>query len=351
MVRCIVIVLICSLAVNLYLLIYLKFDSTFKNPTSSTEPAKPKHLSQNDTIILIWFWPFNKRFELKSCCSKFQIEGCHLTDDRALYKKAHGVLIHHRDIRSDLSNLPSEPRPYFQKWVWMHFESPKNTPRIAGLENLFNVTMNYRRDADISIHEQMILKTEDTKDEIFPEVLKKKNKLVCWIISNWNEEHDRVKYYNELKKHIHIELYGRRFGRALSQEGYNNVLTECKFYLSFENTKYIDYMTEKLYNPLTKGSVPVVLGPPKFIYERLLPSDSFIHVDDFKTHKELADYLLSLDKNEDQYKKFFQWREKYKVKHVDFPREHACLACHYIRNRNDYQVFTNLNKWYWDLGH
>ncbi|KAL6460549.1 hypothetical protein MHYP_G00305150 [Metynnis hypsauchen] len=337
----IAVLLIFSFAVNIW---QYRMRACTEPPTL----AKPKHnLLQNDTIILIWFWPFGKHFDLKSCSSQFQIEGCYLTDDRALYKKAHGVLIHHRDIRSDLSNLPSEPRPYFQKWVWMHFESPKNTPRIPGLENLFNVTMNFRQDADISIHEQMILKTEDTKDEIFPDVLKKKDKLVCWIVSNWNEQHDRVKYYNELKKHIHIELYGRRF-HALDRVGYNNVLTTCKFYLSFENTKYRDYVTEKLYNPLTKGSVPVVLGPSRSIYERLIPSNSFIHVEDFKTHKELADYLNSLDKNEDQYKKFFQWREKYEVKHVDFPRQHACQACQYIRNRNDYQTFTNLNKWYFD---
>ncbi|KAL7883687.1 hypothetical protein SRHO_G00013450 [Serrasalmus rhombeus] len=222
MCRWITVLFILSLAGNIWQY-RKKYESIPENPKPSTEsakPAKPEH----DTIILIWFWPFGKHFDLNSCSSKFQIEGCYLTDDRALYKKAHGVLIHHSDIRSDMSNLPSEPRPYFQKWVWMHFESPKNTHRIPGLENLFNVTMNFRQDADISIHEQMILKTEDTKDEIFPDVLKKKDKLVCWIVSNWNEQYDRVKYYNELKKHIDIKMYGHKF-HALDHEGYNNVLT------------------------------------------------------------------------------------------------------------------------------
>ncbi|KAL0153290.1 hypothetical protein M9458_051399, partial [Cirrhinus mrigala] len=127
--------------------------------------------------------------------------------------KAHGVLINHRDIKSDLSNLPTKPRPFFQKWIWMHFESPQNTRRLDGLENLFNVTLNYRRDADI----------------VLP--------------------------------------------------------------------AHYDYMTEKLFNPLKLGSVPVTLGAPRYIYERFVPKDAFIHVKDFSSPQKLAEHLLSLDKN------------------------------------------------------
>ncbi|XP_066531535.1 4-galactosyl-N-acetylglucosaminide 3-alpha-L-fucosyltransferase 9-like [Hoplias malabaricus] len=316
-------------------------------PNLQLQSAPPTR--KKETIILIWFWPFRKHFDLHSCSSDFKIDGCYLTDDRAFYKKADGVIIHHWDIKHDMSNLPSEPRPYFQKWVWMHFESPKHTSRIEGLENLFNITMNYRRDADIPVHETMVFKTEDTEeDDVFPEVLQKKDKLVCWIVSNWNKEHDRVKYYNELKHHITIEAYGRAFNKSLNEEEYHNVLTTCKFYLSFENAKSFYYKTEKLFNPLAKGSVPVVLGPPRCIYETSVASDSFIHVDDFKTPKELANHLHWLDKNEHEYKKYFMWRKMFKIQGVNFPKEHVCRACEYIRRRNDLQVFTHLNKWYFD---
>lgn len=56
-----------------------------------------------------------------------------------------------------------------------------------------------------------MIKTEDTEDKIFPKVLEKKDKLVCWIVGNWNEKHERVKYYNELKKHINIYAFGHHF--------------------------------------------------------------------------------------------------------------------------------------------
>ncbi|XP_065119312.1 4-galactosyl-N-acetylglucosaminide 3-alpha-L-fucosyltransferase 9-like [Paramisgurnus dabryanus] len=344
-----VLLIILSIGLNIFFAHQFYFcchEGSMKAKIFTTVKKKPL---ENDTILLIWLGPFGKKFDLNSCSAKFNIDGCYLTDDKELYSKAHGVLINHRDIKNDLSNLPPEPRPFFQKWIWMHFESPRNTRRHNGLNNLFNVTLNYRRDADIAIHEQMMLKTEDKEDSIFPQVLEKKDKLVCWVVSNWNDAFKRVKYYNELKNHINIHAVGRHFGKSPSYEEYKEILTSCKFYLSFENTDlHYDYITEKLYNPLNLGSVPVALGPPRYIYERFVPKDAFIHVDDFSSPQELAKYLLTLDKNVEEYKKYFNWRKSFEVKLVDYPAQHACRACQYIRMKKDYQVFVNLNNWYWD---
>ncbi|XP_051741849.1 4-galactosyl-N-acetylglucosaminide 3-alpha-L-fucosyltransferase 9-like [Ctenopharyngodon idella] len=345
--RCLLLIL--SVGLNIFFINEFSGHHYKESLTAITFTASEDKPLENNTILLIWFWPFGKKFDLNSCSSIYNIDGCYLTVDRDLYSEAHGVLINHSDINSDLSNLPTKPRPFFQKWIWMHFESPQNTRRLNGLENLFNVTLNYRRDADIVLREQIVLKTEDNEDKIFPQVLDKKDKLVCWIVSNWNEKHERVKYYNELKKHIDIYALGHHFGKEVSNAQYNEILTRCKFYLSFENTVlHYDYMTEKLFNPLTLGSVPVALGAPRYIYERFVPRDAFIHVKDFSSPQKLAEHLLSLDKNVEEYKKYFQWRKHFEVKLVIYPQEHACRACHYIRTKKDYQFFGNLNKWYWD---
>ncbi|XP_076122541.1 4-galactosyl-N-acetylglucosaminide 3-alpha-L-fucosyltransferase 9-like isoform X1 [Alosa pseudoharengus] len=339
-----------SLLIFLFIFVVYKRNNTLAPQTPQVvHIAKENNTNENYTILLIWFWPFKKKFDLNSCASKYHINGCHLTDDRNLYSKADGVLIHHRDIYDNLSNLPNLPRPFFQKWIWMLFESPQNSKRIQGLDNLFNVTMNYRRDADITVREQLQCNTKETEEPI--PVKNKKTKIVCWIVSNWNENHARVKYYNILKEHIEVETFGRHFNRVLSNEGYTQTIENCKFYLSFENTlkssdhTAIDYMTEKLYSPLRLGTVPVVLGPPRDSYERFIPRDAFIHVDDFSSPKELADYLLGI--NETEYHQFFNWRKHFTMTGVNFAEEHACRACQYIRERKSFQVFTNLNKWYW----
>lgn len=74
--------------------------------------------------------------------------------------------------------------------------------------------------------------------------------------------------------------------------------------MSFENSIYQDYITEKLYNTLAVGTVPIVLGTLRKNYEKLVLGDSFIHVDNFASPKELGDCILLLDSNNDLYLKY-----------------------------------------------
>ena len=43
-------------------------------------------------------------------------------------------------------------------------------------------------------------------------------------------------------------------------------------------------------------------------YERAAPYKSYIHVDQFSGPRELAEFLLELDKNDDKYNQYFQWK-------------------------------------------
>ncbi|XP_052217320.1 glycoprotein 3-alpha-L-fucosyltransferase A-like [Dreissena polymorpha] len=43
-------------------------------------------------------------------------------------------------------------------------------------------------------------------------------------------------------------------------------------------------------------------------YRRVAPSGSYIHVEDFRTVEELANYLKFLDKNDDEYNNYFRWK-------------------------------------------
>ncbi|XP_039605892.1 4-galactosyl-N-acetylglucosaminide 3-alpha-L-fucosyltransferase 9 [Polypterus senegalus] len=336
--------------VTLVILYFKPSNSWISGPMeSATAVLKMKNFfsSKNDvneTIVLIWIWPFGQTFELNTCGSMFNIHGCHLTVDRSLYNKSHAVLIHHRDINGDLSNIPQFARPPFQRWVWMNLESPTHTPKKTGLEHLFNLSLTYRRDSDIEVPYGSLIGSPESLDFVLPS----KNKLACWIVSNWNPDHARVKYYNELYKHIEIHTYGQAFGEYLNDKSFIPTISSCKFYLSFENSIHKDYITEKLYNVLLAGTVPIVLGPSRANYENYVPSEAFIHVDDFPSAKDLAEYLLLLDKNEDLYFQYFIWRKHFAVKLTKFWEEHACLTCEYIRRRQEYKSIPNLEKWFWE---
>ena len=97
-----------------------------------------------------------------------------------------------------------------------------------------------------------------------------------------------------------------------------------KFYLSFENSLCVDYVTEKFFSAYQSNMVPVTFGWVD--YSLYGPPGSYINALDYDSVEDLANYLLYLDKNDDEYLKYFEWKGKYEVKslHID---DQNCLVC------------------------
>ncbi|XP_031636140.1 glycoprotein 3-alpha-L-fucosyltransferase A-like [Contarinia nasturtii] len=186
-----------------------------------------------------------------------------------------------------------------------------------------------------------------------------KTKKVAWIVSNCEAENDRQIYAETLQKYIDVDIYGRCGTKNCSKKREWNkdssscldlISKEYKFYLSFENSNCWDYITEKAYrNALSHDAIPIVLGARREDYERQLPLNSFIYVEDFATVKDLADYLHKVDQDDDLYNSYFQWKgtgellEKF---------EHlwcrVCALLHDEYTMNTPHWYEDINKWWFD---
>ncbi|MCP4403389.1 MAG: hypothetical protein GY801_39540 [bacterium] len=82
-----------------------------------------------------------------------------------------------------------------------------------------------------------------------------------------------------------------------------------KFDLAFENAIARDSVTEKFFDPLVAGCIPVYLGAPN-INEYTPGKHCFINISNFLGPKELADDLIQLDKNDTEYQQYLAWKRQ-----------------------------------------
>ena len=86
------------------------------------------------------------------------------------------------------------------------------------------------------------------------------------------------------------------------------MISKYKFSIAFENAIAKDYVTEKFFDPLIMGSVPIYLGAPNI--EEFAPGDHcYIHVDAFPSVKALADHILELDNDRAEYDAYLDWKK------------------------------------------
>ena len=52
--------------------------------------------------------------------------------------------------------------------------------------------------------------------------------------------------------------------------------------------------------------IPIVMGARPEDYAKVAPYNSFIHVDQFRGPRQLAEYLLELDRDDEKYNQYFQ---------------------------------------------
>lgn len=115
--------------------------------------------------------------------------------------------------------------------------------------------------------------------------------------------------------HIRVDSFGACLNNAQSAQAQaraqsnSELYASYKFVLAIENSNCEDYVTEKLIDALSSTSVPIVASrDEKPDYRRFAPKHSYINIYDYKSAKELADYLNYLSKNETAYNEYLWYR-------------------------------------------
>jgi glycosyltransferase involved in cell wall biosynthesis len=234
-------------------------------------------------------------------------DGCEITTDRRRFREAAAVVFH----LTQLNGLKWFRKSPDQLWVawWMECEAHYPHIRDARLMRLFDLTMSHHQTADIFTPycRPEILSTLRT-----PPQPKTREKLAAFFVSAPYNQSRRLEYAAELMKHMNVHSYGRRMRNQLlvhdlGRQTKLKTIANYKFTLAFENATDEDYVTEKFFQPLEVGSVPVYLGAPNI--DQFAPGDRcFINTADFPSPKALAEYLLMLNENDAAYEEYFAWK-------------------------------------------
>lgn len=210
-----------------------------------------------------------------------------------------------RSMDGDLEKQPG------QIWVAWSYESEANYPWMLSdeLKDIFDLWMTYHLDADI------VLPYYDYtfKEKLLTPPVEKQKDVCMFVSSNVNNSH-RQEYLSELMEYIHIDSYGRWRRNSLLNEdkGYVSkldVIKHYKFTIAFENAISPEYVTEKFFDPLIVGSVPVYLGAPDV--DKLVPGPhAYIDVRDYDSPKSLAKELQRYCENRSLYEKLLEWKKQ-----------------------------------------
>jgi hypothetical protein len=142
-----------------------------------------------------------------------------------------------------------------------------------------------------------------------PKKLNKNTTQIVSFISNCSAQ-KRLDYITNLMKYMPVENYGACLTNIdIPGASKRDVLPKKKFTIVMENSETWDYVTEKLYDALSLGSVPIVMGAPN-IGELAPDLHSYIDVKDFASPKHLAEYLKYLNENDEEYYKYLAWKER-----------------------------------------
>lgn len=235
-----------------------------------------------------------------------------VTFDRARFGEADMVVFHIPTIGLTKPwRLRKRPG---QLWVAWSMESTANYPLLDDPRSAaaFDLTMTYERGADVwapylpPYFAERYGSPVPAKTEAAPVVM---------FQSSPYDRCGRIPYAAALMRSIRIDSYGAILNnRALveADQGIRtkrSVMGRYKFCIAFENAISPDYVTEKFFDALLAGTVPVYRGAPDVAALAPAP-DSYVDARAFGDPAALAAHLNALASDPAAYAALHRWRRE-----------------------------------------
>lgn len=120
-------------------------------------------------------------------------------------------------------------------------------------------------------------------DEKLLKITKGKTKDAAWVVSNCYARSGRTSLMYALRKGISVDVFGGCGNYSCDRTTWDcfNFEPTYRFYLAFENSLCIDYVTEKVYKIMYQNIIPIVYNgadmtrflPPKSVSFTFIISD------------------------------------------------------------------------------
>jgi hypothetical protein len=228
-----------------------------------------------------------------------------VTSDHTLLPQADAVAFHLPTLAPNTlpSKLPG------QIWIASWMESEIWCPKVVdpGFMAQFDITMSHRRDSDVwaPYFGPWVLTCP-----LEPATSRAGG--VVYVQSNDNDRCGQQDYVRRLMTRVKIDSFGRslnnmRLAEDRGRETKMQIFGRYKLTLAFENSIARDYVTEKFYDPLAAGSVPVYRGAPNI--DELAPAPNcFINAARFASPDDVAAYLNHVLGSDGEYQRYLDWR-------------------------------------------
>lgn len=199
-------------------------------------------------------------------------ENCEITYNKKRIDEANFV-INPVERYASSNNLPIS-KPYWQRWIFLIYESPINVKHSTFKMNFYNLSSTYKINSDFGhfYEAQNGMRWQrNTQFNKSLNILGEKTEQIFSVISNIDDKGKRLEYIKALNWSMSVHLFGRSGSECPSQfqDGTPGDCKEIlsrsyKFYLAFENSICDDYITEKFFDILKYNIIPIVRGGGKY---------------------------------------------------------------------------------------